>query len=199
MLQSILKHPATAFFGGMVVAVGGLAVALYSFTEPNQSAADVGTYKDELSRIKGAPVDSATQRRFGDFLSGIGDKKYVRENTAKIYAENAFLNDTLVTHRGAAEIEAYFLKTSDTMKGYHVTVDDVFQSGNDYYFRWTMVFSAPALADGEPIHSIGVSQVRFNDEGKVAFHQDFWDSGKNLFGHAPVAGGVIGFIRKRLD
>ena len=104
-----------------------------------------------------------------------------------------------MTHHGPAEIEAYFLKTSETMKSYEVTIDDSFRSGDNYYVRWTMVFAAPALSKGEPIHSVGMSQVRFAEDGRVSFHQDFWDSGANIFGQAPVAGSVINFIRKRIQ
>ena len=46
---------------------------------------------------------------------------------------------------------------------------------------------------------MGVSQIRFNREGKVAFHQDFWDSGKNFYAHLPVIGGAVGLCRQALE
>ena len=79
-----------------------------------------------------------------------------------------------------------------------VHIDDVSRSGSNYYVRWTMEFAAPALSGCELVHSVGISQIRFNPDGKVAFHQDFWDSGKNFYAHLPVVGGVIGLIRRRL-
>jgi hypothetical protein len=33
----------------------------------------------------------------------------------------------------------------------------------------------------------------------VAFHQDFWDSGKNFYAHLPVIGGAVGYVGKRLE
>jgi len=74
----------------------------------------------------------------------------------------------------------------------------VARSGADYYVRWTMIFAAPALSGGQPVHSIGISQIRLNREGKVEFHQDFWDSGKNFFAQLPVIGGGVGYVRNRL-
>ena len=56
----------------------------------------------------------------------------------------------------------------------------------------------PKLAKGEPIHSVGISQVRFNENGKVVFHQDFWDSGRHIYGQIPVVGGMIGIIKDRM-
>jgi len=199
MIGQFLTHPATAFTGGIILTIGGLAALLTSCAPPNRTATDVQDYRDELAKAPTAAADDGATKRFGNFLSGIGDENYVRENTSKVFARDAYLNDTLVTHRGAAEIEKYFLKTSRAMESYNVTIDEVVKSGPNHYFRWTMVFQAKALGQGKPIHSVGISQVRFDESGKVAFQQDFWDSGKNLFGQAPVAGAVIGFIRKQLE
>lgn len=144
-------------------------------------------------------AEKAALSRFTAFLQGIGTVEYVRENTSKVYAQDAFLDDTLIVHRGAAEIEKYFVKTSQTMTSYQVTIDDVAKSNGHYYVRWTMVFAAPALSGGKPVHSIGISHVCFNQEGKVVVHQDFWDSGKNFYAHLPVVGGAVGFVKKRLE
>lgn len=194
-----------SFVAGILVTLVGVFLLLKTTARPNRSAEEVAQYRSQLEKVAasgleaGGPGEKAAISRLKAFLQGIGDVKFVRENTLKVYAADAHLDDTLVIHHGAAEIEAYFAKTSETMTSYHLAVDDVARSGNDYYVRWTMVFSAPALGEGQPVHSVGVSQIRFNREGKVEFHQDFWDSGKNFYGHLPVLGGAIEIVRKRLD
>jgi SnoaL-like domain len=205
MKFSTLTHPLVTFSAGLLIAVIAIFLLLNFFAVPNKSVEAVNSYRSSMEKVAasglaaGGPGEIAALERFKAFLQGIGDVKYVRENTLKVYAGDAYLDDTLVVHRGAAEIEAYFVKTSETMTHYQVTIDDVARSGNDYYVRWTMVFSAPALSGGKPVHSIGISQIRLNREGQVEFHQDFWDSGKNFFAHLPVIGGAVGFVRKRLD
>lgn len=204
MTTYLLTHPAATFAAGIILAVAGLGFFVNCSAAPNLSKAEMEAYRKQVAAAGptapgvGSEAEHAAIERFKAFLQNIGDAASVRENTRKVYADDAFLDDTLVSHHGAAEIEAYFVKTSGVMTQYQVTIDDVARSGSDHYFRWTMVFAAPALAGGKPVHSTGISQVRFNTEGKVAFHQDFWDSGKNFYRHLPVAGGVIGFIRKRL-
>ncbi len=186
---------------GAAVILFSLGLLLSSCTPNNVSAQAASNYRAELARAgsAGPAAEKQAVERFTSFLKNIGSEKYIRENTAKVYARDAYLDDTLTKHRGAADIEAYFVKTSQSMTSAEVTIDDVAKSGPDYYVRWTMIVTAPALAKGEPVHSIGISQVRFDPEGKVAIHQDFWDSGEHFFGKLPVAGGVIGFIRKRLE
>ena len=203
-MMSALTHPALTFSAGALLTVVVIALLAVSCTPPNPTAEIVNTYRKEMARAgTGGPAPgTAAERdaiaRFSAFLQGIGCEEFIRENTEKSYTEDAFLNDTLVTHRGNAEIEAYFIQTSQAMTHFEVSIDDVARSGPDHYVRWTMIFAAPALAKGGKIHSTGISQVRFAADGRVAFHQDFWDSGENFFGRAPVAGGIIGIIRKRL-
>lgn len=205
MISSIFSHPVTTFIAGTVIGVAGLGVFLSFCGPPNRSAQKVDGYRDALGKAGaagpavGSTEEKAAIERFTSFLQHIGDENYIRENTSKTYRQDAFLDDTLTTHHGAAAIEAYFLETSKSLTDSNVTIDDVVRSGPDHYIRWTMVISAKPLAGGKPVHSIGISQVRFDAEGKVAVHQDFWDSGDNFFGKLPVSGGIIGIIRKRLQ
>ncbi len=204
-MLSKLTHPLTAFIAGALVAVIGIYLILKLFQPSNRSAESIADYHARLRKIDAVGLKHDVENeqeaiaRFKAFLQGIGDPKYVRENTLKVYTGDAYLDDTLTIHQGAAEIESYFLKTSETMTSYQVTIDDVAGSDSDYYVRWTMVFAAPALNGGKPVHSVGVSQIRFNREGKVEFHQDFWDSGKHFYAHLPVVGGAVGFVRKQLE
>ncbi len=204
MTLSFLTHPLATFLAGLLVSLVAILLVLASCAAPNDSARVVAAYRNRLEKMAasglqpGSPGETEALARFQSFLQEIGDVNKVHANTVKVYAADAYLDDTLAVHHGAAEIEAYFTKTSETMTEYKVTIDDVARSGKDYYVRWTMVFAAPALSGGKPVHSIGISQIRLNREGMVAFHQDFWDSGKNFYAHLPVVGGAVGFVHKRL-
>ena len=46
--------------------------------------------------------------------------------------------------------------------------------------------------------SIGMTQLRFNQEGKIIFHQDFWDSTEGFYQHLPYVGYWIRKIRSKL-
>lgn len=205
MSLTTLTHPVITFVAGLLVATLALLTWCIWHTPANESATKISAYHNRLSKVAssglkaGSPGENAGIERFKDFLQGIGDVDFVRKNTLQTYAADAYLDDTLAVHHGVAEIEAYFVKTSETMTSYKVTIDDVGRSGEDYYVRWTMVFAAPALSGGKPVHSIGVSQIRLNREGKVEFHQDFWDSGRNFYEHLPIIGGGVGYVHKRLE
>lgn len=205
MISAFFLHPATTFVAGAVLSLGGMALFLNSCAGPNRSAAEIAAYNGALqrSRTAGPAANTAEEKaaiaRFTSLLQNIGSASYLREHTSRVYASDAYLNDTLTTQHGAAAIQAYFIKTSESLKSSTVTIDDISRSGENHYVRWTMVVASPALSHGESVHSIGISQVRFNEEGKVTFHQDFWDSGQNFYGKLPVAGGIISFIKKKLE
>jgi len=204
-MNSILFHPLTTLTFGALLAVSVIVLLLSSCSGPNTTQQNVQTYRTAMAKAgtSGPAPGTAAEKKaietFANFLKNVGNKEYIEKNTAKAYAPGAYLNDTLVTHYGPDEIKAYFLKTADTMTSFEVIIDDTARSGPDHYVRWTMIFSAPALGGGEPIHSVGMSQVRFNDAGQVMFHQDFWDSGQNIYGQAPLVGGLINFVQKRIE
>ena len=121
MLSSLVFHPFTTFVAGLLVALCAVFFLLNSCAAPNTSAENVALYRSSMEKVvssgleAGGPGETAALKRFGSFLQGIGDVKYVRENTLKVYSTDAYLDDTLAVHHGAAEIEAYFIKTSETM------------------------------------------------------------------------------------
>ena len=169
------------------------------------TAGRVKEYEKALSTSTGNALSAGDPQlpealeSFGKFLRNVGNKEYVANNTAEAYAEDAYLNDTLVTHHGPVEIRDYFLETAETMESYEVTIDGTASSGIDHYVRWTMVFQAPKLNKGNPVESVGMSHVRFDSSGKVTMHQDYWDSGTNIYGQLPILGGAIESIRRRFE
>jgi len=203
-MTSYLFHPLTTFLAGAILSLVVLGLILKSSADPNHSEDLVEAYQKAMTEAgeqgpaPGTPEEEAALATFTSFLKNVGNKEYVEKNTAKAYAPEAYLDDTIVTHYGPEEIKKYFLSTAETMTGFEVQILDKARSGPDHYIRWEMIFSAPKLGGGTPIHSVGMSQVRFAKDGKVAFHQDFWDSGKNIYAQIPIVAGFISIIRNRM-
>ena len=150
---------------------------------------------------QGPPRGSAAERaaisRFEQFLGHL-DEKTARDETEKVYAPEAFLNDTLKTLHGSRAIRDYFIKTAQGLESMTVSFDDVAVSGRNYYFRWTMDTRMKHLAKGKTVRTIGVTLVRFDPQGRVLLHQDFWDSAQGVWDHVPVLGTVIRWIQSRI-
>ena len=145
--------------------------------------------------------DSERERRaiegFQNLLSDFKAPDF-SQRIREVYAEDAFFNDTLKTVRGVDGIEEYLTASAAAIDVGIVEFLDVVSNNGDYYFRWQMSLRFKRLARGEEKTSIGMSHIRFNSEGKVVLHQDFWDSTAGLFEHVPVLGAVLRRVKKRL-
>jgi len=113
--------------------------------------------------------------RFAKFLEGIGSSEFIESEINNVYAENAYLNDTLKTLHNREEIKQHFVKTSKAMSAYSVNIEDISST-----------------------ESIGITYVVFDQEGKAILHQDYWDSTVGFFEHIPIIGGTIRLAKKKL-
>lgn len=144
----------------------------------------------------GSPAAARGVERFKAFFSDITEDR-VRELARETYAPDAFFNDTLKTVRGTAAIEEYFLETAKNTKSVRATVHDVAESGGNYYLRWTMDIELARFKRGQTLRSIGMTHLRFDEEGRIVLHQDYWDSSAGFFEHVPLLGGVLRAIKSR--
>ena len=115
----------------------------------------------------------------------------VHAQTASVYAPQAYLNDTLVSLEGADRIEAYFSHTMERARLLNVEFLERAPVGTDWYVRWRMTVAADGLNGGQEVVTYGVTQFRFDADGRVLIHKDFWDSGTGLHEQLPVIGGAV--------
>ena len=145
--------------------------------------------------VRQSAEGQAAIARFKDLFSVLSTEN-VRNKAREVYAENAYFNDTLKTVIGAEAIEAYLLESAGRAASITVHFDDTVGEQGEYYLRWTM--SIQFEEGSEPVHSIGMTHIRFDENGKVVLHQDYWDAASGLFEHLPVIGGLIRFVKGRL-
>jgi hypothetical protein len=145
----------------------------------------------------GSQAEAEALERFRRFFSDMTPAR-VEAEAPTVYAEDAILHDTLVTHRGLGAIMPYLRKTAERASGVRVTVDQVLREGPDFYLRWTMDITWSAFQKGRTTRSVGMSQLRFDPRGRVVLHHDFWDAGSAFFAHLPVVGPLIRWIKRRV-
>ena len=135
-------------------------------------------------------------RLAGYFASMTPDS--VAAETALVYADNAYLNDNITFVEGADAIARYFGDAAERADSVTVEFQDIARAGGDYYVRWRMRITTERLNDGEPMKSFGVSHFRFDRDGRVLVHKDFWDAGTGMYEFLPGIGGLVNALRGRL-
>jgi hypothetical protein len=147
--------------------------------------------------VPGEPAEQAAIERLQAFFTDITPES-ARSGVADVYAPNAYLNDTVVGIFGAEVIGDYFAHAAGQADIFNVEFIDVARGDVDYYIRWQMTVRADALSNGQPVVSYGTTQFRFDDQGRVLIHKDFWDAATGVYEHLPYVGGAVAYIHRKL-
>jgi len=193
-------EPKLACIAAACIALAGCAPA------EAPDAADLNRAYEEALRATAPPAsvmfevdgvrERAVMRRLEYYFAGMTPLS-VEEQTAAVYAPTAILYDNLAVINGLPAIQGYFAKAASDVDGLQVEFLQVARADVDYFVRWRMTIESARLA-AEPLVSYGVTQFRFDNEGRVLLHRDFWDAATGLYEYLPGIGGAIAGLRHRL-
>lgn len=174
-----------------------LAITAGCATKPASNAA--ADYAGAVSSIRGTVLDEASadaaMARFSEFFGNVTAGNATKL-IPRLYAPDAYFNDTLKTLHGSEAITAYFVKTAGHAELIHAEITDIARSGENYYLRWTM--DVRFKGSKETIRTIGMTHLRFAPDGRIVLHQDFWDSTAGFFEHIPLLGPAIRWIKSQI-
>ena len=153
-------------------------------------------YEQGLRSQQGAsPVSDQALQRFIDLYSPI-DADYIEAHLDNVYAPDLYFNDTLATIYDRETLKAHMLKTAERLDYMNLDVQQTWRDGEDVFLRWIMETHFSIMGSEREARTIGISQLRFDDQGRVIFHQDFWDSSQGLDQHLPILGTVTRWLRE---
>lgn len=143
---------------------------------------------------RGSAREQEALARFSAFYK-IFSEEVVRKDVRAVYASNAYFRDPFKEVIGIDDLEAYFMKSTETIQSCTFDISDVAVHEGNYYFRWVMDLTTKRYS-AKPIQAPGMSHVRFDENGKVVFHQDYWDSGV-VYEQVFLLGSVIRWIKNQ--
>ncbi len=161
-------------------------------------ATTVSEYEQAIERFSGddRQVDQGLARFRFAFSDLTAEDRAQRFEA--LYAPQVYFNDTLHILHTRDDVVAYMVRTGAALEESRVDIEHVVRDGNDVYVRWTMEFKTRAAGRNIHSHSIGMTHLRFDAEGRAVLHQDFWDSGHALYAHLPFVGFAVRQARKRM-
>lgn len=146
----------------------------------------------------GSEGEAQALARFAEFFSSFSADRIERLLPAT-YADDIYFNDTLKAIRGRQALAHYLAESAAAVE--QCTVDILDQAASDsgeYWLRWKMMIRFKKLRRGVDTWTVGASHLRFNADGLVVYHQDYWNAADGLFQHVPLLGWMIGKIKQRL-
>ncbi len=131
---------------------------------------------------------------FGDF-----EPDRVEKLLDTTYAPDVYFNDSLKTIRGSADLRHYLEESAAGVEDCKVGIEDITRNRHgEYLVRWRMLIRFRKFAKGRDNWTIGITHLRFGADGRVVYHQDYWDSAHGLYEHIPLLGAGIRAIKRRL-
>ncbi|HEY8596698.1 MAG TPA: nuclear transport factor 2 family protein [Devosiaceae bacterium] len=101
-------------------------------------------------------------------------------------------NDTVGKDRMRAVFEDMFAHASTP----RFEVLDRFGQGRRWILKWRFTATVPVIG---ALDVTGLSELTLSDDGKVASHLDYWDTGPAIYGRVPVLGTLVNAVRRRLS
>jgi len=111
----------------------------------------------------------------------------------QLYAADAHFRDPFNNVRGVAAIEAIMRHMFVHTDNPHFIIGERIVQGEQAFATWTFV----CTLRGKVYEIAGASHFRFNEQGLVTLHRDYWDAAEELLQKLPVVGAPIRWLRRR--
>ena len=118
------------------------------------------------------------------------------EELRTLCAPDVRFRDPFNDVRGQDQIIRIFAKMYEDVAEPTFEVLDSAVSGSNSYIRW--IFRFKNKKNGRTFSVDGMTEVHFDETGRVTAHLDHWDVASQLYEHLPVLGFVLRMIRRRL-
>lgn len=114
------------------------------------------------------------------------------------YANEARFRDPFNDVVGRPAIERVFAHMFAQVEAPRFEVTDRFLVDEQAVLLWTLHFRSSRLGPGR--HAIrGVSHLRFDEHGRVVWHEDHWDPAAQLYARLPLIGPLLRWLARRFS
>ena len=113
----------------------------------------------------------------------------------QLYAPDARFKDPFNEVAGTAAIRRIFAHMFATTASPRFVVTECIEQGEQAMLCWEFHFALR----GRALTVRGVTHLRFNADGRVTLHRDYWDAAEELYEKLPLLGGVMRALKRRLS
>ena len=107
------------------------------------------------------------------------------KNIKKIISKKIVFSDPFHKTLGKTKFLNIFKKMYVDFDNPKFIIDDISASEKSGYIKWTFL---GITKKNKKIKIIGISEINFDDQGKVLKHLDHWDSFSQIFINFPIIG-----------
>ena len=114
------------------------------------------------------------------------------------YAENAYFKDPFNEGRGLELIQRVFRHMFRQVAEPRFKVLERVADEHGAVLVWEFLFRTGASDPARTEVIRGVSHLKFDAEGKVVWHRDYWDAAEELYAKLPVIGLLMRWLKRKI-
>ncbi len=128
-----------------------------------------------------------------DFFETLTQDSIKRIDT--IYSADAFFKDPFNEVRGRAEIARIFRHMFAQVNAPRFVVTTQLRQEDQAFLTWDFHFRMKRFSTAEQCIR-GATHVRFDADGQVCLHRDYWDAAEELYEKLPVLGSLMRWLKR---
>jgi len=114
----------------------------------------------------------------------------------EFYAANARFKDPFNDVVGVPQIQRVFAHMFVALDEPRFVIRDVLVDGDQCMLTWDFLFRMRRFDRRvQTVH--GATHLRFDAQGLVALHRDYWDAAEELYEKLPVLGALMRWLKRR--
>lgn len=132
-----------------------------------------------------------------DFFEKLQSADVVR--LKDFYAADAFFKDPFNEVRGVPAIERIFAHMFEALEQPHFIVTGRVMQGRECFLVWDFRFRFRRF-DRVTWQTVrGTSHLRFDPQGRVEYHRDYWDVAEELYEKLPGVGALMRWLKRQAN
>lgn len=156
-------------------------------------------YRHAIESQQGvADVQSQYVDRFVALFNGLGDD-HPAIGVEDVYAADLYFSDSLMHTSKRSDVVAHFDRMRSADTSVSLLVHDRVIKGQDVYVIWSMTARFTPLGRESRSDTLGITHLRFDADGRIVLHQDFWDTGLGFYAHVPIIGYGVRAVGNRFS
>jgi steroid delta-isomerase len=121
------------------------------------------------------------------------------DRIAELYAPGARFKDPFNEVQGVAAITQIFRHMFDSLHEPRFVVTQRMLQGREAFLCWDFVFRFKSFRSQQLQTIRGATMLRFDEQGRVELHRDYWDAAEELYEKLPLVGGLMRWLRTRVN
>lgn len=117
----------------------------------------------------------------------------------RFYTSDVYFKDPFNEVRGLTQVQQIFNHMYVALDEPHFVVTDTVTQGDTSFIVWDFKFRFKRF-DTVTMQTVrGCSHLKLADDGRIAFHRDYWDAAEELYEKLPYVRVLMRFLKRRAN